>query len=177
MSIFMINPLINNIEFAQKQQNIKDSFDVLSFKRLAEILALPNEKLSFPNEKVKETHVNFELNGDYKRFRQPSLHLHIETKLPITCQRCLELMQVEIDLQFDYLISDSSTDDLNHNYDQNDDLDWVQTNTEMNFHELIEDELLLAMPISPMHASECSKTSMQSGEKPNPFAVLKNLIK
>ena len=177
----MINQHINNIEFAQKQQNIKDSFDVLSFKRLAEILALPNEKLSFPNEKVKETHVNFELNGDYKRFRQPSLHLHIETKLPITCQRCLELMQVEIDLQFDYLISDSSTDELNHNDeqndDQNDDRDWVQANTEMNFHELIEDELLLAMPISPMHASECTKTSMQSGEKPNPFAVLKGFIK
>ena len=177
MSIFMINPLINNIEFAQKQQNINGFFDVLSFQRLAEILVLPNEKLSLPNEKVKETHVNFEITGDYKRFRQPSLHLHIETKLPITCQRCLEIMQVEIDLQFNYLISETPADELNHHDDQNDDLDWVQANTEMDFHELIEDELLLAMPISPMHVSECTKTNMQSGEKPNPFAVLKNLIK
>ena len=170
----MINPLIDNTEFAQKQQNIKDSFDVLTFKRLAELLCLPSEIVE---ESAKQSMVNFEIIGDYKRFRQPSLHLHIETKLPITCQRCLELMQVEIDLQFDYLISDSSTDELNHNDDQNDDLDWVQANTEMNFHELIEDELLLAMPISPMHASECTKTSMQSGEKPNPFAVLKGFIK
>ena len=162
----MINPLINNIEFAQKQQNVAGYFEVISFKRLA-------ETLSFTNKIDEETQVNFKLNGDYKRHRQPSLHLHIKTNLPVTCQRCLELMQVVIDLNFDYLIADSLASEL----DQNDDLDWVQADTEMNVHELIEDELLLAIPISPMHSNACFKTSMESGEKLNPFAILKNLVK
>ena len=47
----------------------------------------------------------------------------------------------------------------------------------MNVLQLIEDELLLAMPIAPTHAEACNKASMQSGEKPNPFAVLKGKIK
>ena len=97
----------------------------------------------------------------------------IKTKLPVICQRCLDEMLVDLDLNFDYLISDSVADEL----DNNDEIDWIESNVEMNYHELIEDELLLAMPIAPVHKNACSKTNTQSGEKPNPFAVLKNLIK
>ena len=158
--------MINNLEFAQKQQKLNDSFDVSSFKRLSETLSLHNNN----NEQMK---VSFELTGDYKRFRQPSLHLYIKTKLPVICQRCLDEMLVDLDLNFDYLISDSVADEL----DNNDEIDWIESNVEMNYHELIEDELLLAMPIAPVHKNACSKTNTQSGEKPNPFAVLKNLIK
>jgi uncharacterized protein len=43
----------------------------------------------------------------------------------------------------------------------------------MNLTELIEDELLIAMPIAPLHEADCIKATMQSGEKPNPFAILK----
>ena len=50
--------------------------------------------------------VCFELTGDCKRFRQPSLHLHIKAKLPVTCQRCLDDMLFDLDLSFDYLISE-----------------------------------------------------------------------
>ena len=55
-------------------------------------------------------------------------------------------------------------------------MDWLEINSEMDVHELIEDELLLAMPIAPAHEGACSRLSMQSGEKPNPFAVLKGKV-
>jgi uncharacterized protein len=42
---------------------------------------------------------------------------------------------------------------------------------------LIEDELIMAMPIAPTHNHDCVKLVTQSGEKPNPFAVLKDLVK
>jgi uncharacterized protein len=158
--------IINNLEFAQKQQKLEDSFEVSSFKRLAETLSLRDENAGL-------SAVYFEITGDCKRFRQPSLHLHIKAKLPVICQRCLEDMLFDVDLSFDYLISNVAINEL----DENDEMDWLEANNEMNLQELIEDELLLAMPIAPTHEKNCGKLSMQSGEKPNPFAILKDKFK
>jgi|FrelakmetLWP11LW_1041352.scaffolds.fasta_scaffold27884_2 uncharacterized protein len=158
--------IINNLEFAQKQQKLVDAFEVSSLKRLSEMLALHDKSLL-------KTPVHFELIGNSKQFRQPCLQLHIKTNLPVICQRCLDNMTVHLDLSFDYLISNADIDE----FDDDDQVDWLEANNEMNLLDLIEDELLLAMPIAPVHEKNCSKLSMQSGEKPNPFAVLKGKIK
>jgi uncharacterized protein len=158
--------IINNLEFAQTQQKLTDTVVIFDCKRLAEMLVIQDNN-------AEPATIYFELTGDYKRFRQPSLHLHIRTKLPVICQRCLDEMLVNVDLSFDYLISDVAMNAL----DENDEMDWLEANNEMDLQELIEDELLLALPIAPTHDKNCSKLSMQSGEKPNPFAVLKGLIK
>jgi len=47
----------------------------------------------------------------------------------------------------------------------------------MDLLTLIEDEIIIATPIAPLHEGNCAHGTMQSGEKPNPFAVLKGLIK
>jgi uncharacterized protein len=164
--IFMMKPLIiNNLEFAKKQLKLSESFEVSNLKRLSETLALDDKN-------TLKTPVHFELTGNSKQFRQPSLQLHIKTKLPVICQRCLNEMLINLDLSFVYLISDFAIDDI----DENDEIDWLEANNEMNLCELIEDELLLAMPIAPVHENNCSKLSLTSGEKPNPFAVLKGKI-
>jgi uncharacterized protein len=158
--------IINNLEFAQTQQKLIENFAVYDCKRLAEMLVVQDKN-------VEPATIHFELAGDCKRFRQPSLHLHIRTKLPVICQRCLDEMLVDLDLSFDYLISEKTNAAL----DETDEMDWLEANNEMNLQELIEDELLLALPIAPTHAENCSKLSMQSGEKSNPFAILKGKIK
>ena len=158
--------IISNLEFAQKQQEIADYFAPESLNRLSETLALTSENAHLAA-------INFTLTGDIKRFRQPSLHLHINSQLPVICQRCLDEMLIKLDLKFDYLLSDSSVNAM----EESDELDWLEINSEMDMRELIEDELLLAMPIAPVHAASCNKLNMQSGEKPNPFAVLKGKIK
>ena len=157
---------INNVEFAQKQEKLADNIALANLERLAETLVLTGEN-------AKLATIYFELIGDFKRFRQPSLHLRIETKLPVICQRCLNEMLLNLDLSFDYLISNKAVNEA----EDNDEIDWLEANNEMDVQELIEDELLLAMPIAPTHAQNCSKQSMQSGEKPNPFAILKGKIK
>lgn len=157
---------INNLEFAQKQQGITENFAPVSLNRLAETLALEGEH-------VHLAAIHFTLTGDCKRFRQPSLHLHIKSQLPVICQRCLNEMLITLDLNFDYLLSNSTINEM----EDSDEIDWLEMNSEMDVRELIEDELLLAMPIAPAHDGSCGSLSMQSGEKPNPFAVLKGKIK
>lgn len=165
--IFMMKSLIiNNLEFAQNQQKLVDSFEVSSLKRLTEALALHDKN-------SKSAIIHFELAGDCKQLSQPSLHLRIKTELPVICQRCLEEMLIHLDLSFDYLISNTAIDAV----DENDEIDWLEASHEMDLHALIEDELLLALPIAPVHEKNCTKLSMQSGEKPNPFAMLKGKIK
>ncbi len=162
---------INNLEFAQKQLEVTDSFAPISLNRLAETLALQDKNVHLAT-------IHFTLTGDYKRFRQPSLHLHIKSQLPVICQRCLDEMLINLDLNFDYLLSDSTINEMEANeVEGSEEIDWLEINSEMNVHELIEDELLLAMPIAPAHDGPCSSLSMQSGEKPNPFAVLKGKFK
>ena len=163
--------IIHNLEFAEAKQTLAGEIDALTCERLAETLA-PNIGA---NQSLGGTgaHISFKLTGAAKQLRNPSLHLHIEAKLPVTCQRCLDEMQVQLNLDFNYIICN----ELPLETDENDDTDWLEAAPDMNVQALIEDELLLAMPIAPMHAHDCSQQSMQSGEKPNPFAVLKNLIK
>ena len=162
---------INNLEFTQKQLEVTDSFAPISLNRLAETLALQDKNVHLAT-------IHFTLTGDYKRFRQPSLHLHIKSQLPVICQRCLDEMLINLDLNFDYLLSDSTINEMEANeVEGSDEIDWLEINSEMNVHELIEDELLLAMPIAPAHDGPCSSLSMQSGEKLNPFAVLKGKFK
>ncbi len=162
---------INNLEFTQKQLEVTDSFAPISLNRLAETLALQDKNVHLAT-------IHFTLTGDYKRFRQPSLHLHIKSQLPVICQRCLDEMLINLDLNFDYLLSDSTINEMEANeVEGSEEIDWLEINSEMNVHELIEDELLLAMPIAPAHDGPCSSLSMQSGEKPNPFAVLKGKFK
>jgi uncharacterized protein len=157
--------IINNLEFAKSQLKLDDVLVTAELTRLSEMLA--NEGKS---------QIKFQLAGASKRFSHPSLHLAIKANLVMICQRCLDEMTVNLDLNFDYLISNVKLNEADGN-DVNDEIDWLEANHEMNVGELIEDELLLAMPIAPTHAHDCSKLSSQSGEKPNPFAALKGLIK
>ena len=168
MNDMAINDLIiNNLEFAQAQQTLAGEIDALKCERLAETLGV-NSSLGGTG-----AHISFKLTGTAKQLRNPSLQLRIDAKLPVICQRCLDEMLVHLNLDFDYIVCK----ELPIETDENDDTDWLEAAPEMNLQALIEDELLLAMPIAPMHDHDCSKQSMQSGEKPNPFAALKDLIK
>lgn len=158
--------IINNLDFAKKQLKLTDQITVYTLKRLHETLGI-NE------ESAIKALINFDLSGRSNQFRYPSLHISIKSVLPAICQRCLSEMLVPLDLRFDYLISAAK---LEEDAD-NDQIDWIEEQKEMNLLELIEDELLLALPIAPAHANECIKSKLQSGEKPNPFAVLKGKYK
>ena len=104
--------VINNLEFAQTQQTLAGEIDVLKCERLAESLV----------PKSQGAHINFKLVGAAKQLRNPSLHLYIEAKLAVTCQRCLDEMLVNIHLNFNYIICNALPTEI----DENDDTDWLE---------------------------------------------------
>ncbi len=156
---------INNLDFAKRLQTLEGDvpFDLL--QRLNALLEMDGVS--------EQSRIRYQLAGQAQKYQLPSLHLLIDATLPMVCQRCLESMHVPLKLQFDYVISAEIPESL----DDIDDMDWVEASVDMDLQALIEDELLIALPIAPVHQTVCKQLTFESGEKVNPFSVLKNLKK
>ena len=155
--------LINNLEVAKKQESIDGEIPGVSCERLLEIIGQDDQ---YPQ-------IHYKLSGTTTKFHLPSLHLNIDAGLPVVCQRCLGAMQLKLSLAYDYVISESEPAP----FEGDDEVDWLEVSREMNLNALIEDELLMAIPLAPTHADGCKLLKQGSGEKHNPFAALKDLIK
>ncbi|HQN65604.1 MAG TPA: YceD family protein [Methylophilus sp.] len=153
--------LINTLEFAQKKQSLQGEVLVKDLPRLQEMVS----------PACSDSKIHFALEGGRGVFGLPGMHLYIDATLQVLCQRCLTEMSLKLGLGFDYVVSKEPPAEL----DELDEADWLEAVQDFDLVALIEDELLLALPIAPAHDFACAKQAMQSGEKPNPFAVLKTL--
>ena len=103
----------------------------------------------------------------------------------LTCQRCGDEMSLSTDSSFAYTPvkgDDSAHDEIPERYDVVE----KDEHGEVNLRQLVEDELILALPLFPMHdVDQCDPTKLQTSfghiepepEKPNPFAILQELKK
>ena len=127
--------------------------------------------------------------GDSAKVKpQVWLHVTARTHLPQTCQRCLGEVSTLLEVERSYrFVADEATAEAQ---DDECDEDLLAISREFNLSELIEDELLMALPQVPLH-DVCPVTLKMSASdadfggdaeavgagKPNPFAVLAALKK
>lgn len=115
---------------------------------------------------------------------QPWLRLQAQATLPLECQRCLTPADtlLEVDREFRF-VPDEATAEAE---DEDSEEDLLVLSRDFDLRELIEDELLLALPLVPMHEvcpegpvlSAQSETFEQAqAERPHPFAALAALRK
>jgi len=109
------------------------------------------------------------------------LHLEAKATVPLTCQRCLHPVQVELLIEQDFrFVADEATALAE---DEESDEDLLVLEDSFDLMALIEDELLMSLPLVPMHPACLSEQAPTSAEeeailaevKPNPFAVLASL--
>ena len=109
------------------------------------------------------------------------LHLDATAHVPLTCQRCLGAVSLALRLDQDFrFVADEATALAQDDESQE---DVLVLSRDFDVLALVEDELLMARPIVPMHeacTSERAPTSRGeevdvSAEKPNPFAALASL--
>ncbi|MFC0048418.1 23S rRNA accumulation protein YceD [Rheinheimera tilapiae] len=103
----------------------------------------------------------------------------------VRCERCGDEMTLNINSSFAYTPvkgDDSAQEEIPQRYDV------IETDEhgEVNLRQLVEDELILALPLFPMHdEGQCDPNKVQMSwgeiepepEKPNPFAILQELKK
>ncbi|MDR0274902.1 MAG: DUF177 domain-containing protein [Burkholderiaceae bacterium] len=130
--------------------------------------------------------LNWRATGEHRALagggRHPALHLRADALLPLVCRRCLGEVRVpvSVDRHFVFLPDETAAAAL----DEQEEDDLLALVREFDLQALIEDEMLLALPLAPAHAScpQPLKTSVQdagfdaaSGERAHPFAALGEL--
>ena len=156
----------------QKEVSQKGYFEgeisLAELERVGELLHSGQSDLKGRNITLKFEFVRNE-------YEIPMLVGHLETSLDLECQRCLKALEWPMTLDFslmidasDELVRDSSVDTL---YSEDGFIDIA---------EVVEDELILAIPLVAMHEDTACNENWQVSEsettiKDNPFAVLQQL--
>lgn len=107
---------------------------------------------------------------------QTWLHLHAEGRLMLVCQRCLGPVEAVVDADRSFLFV--AGEDAAAALDADSEDDVLALTRSLDLRELVEDELLLSLPLVPRH-DECPEPlelrpepDVPPQEKENPFAVL-----
>lgn len=163
----MAAPLvINNIEFARKALEIHDRIAVSQFSRLRDLLVDDAGEL------------DCRLNGDVSSAGKPVLRLRVHGPLRLSCQRCLESLAFDLDVDETYVIvSDEAAIPVTSEDEATAEENFIVIDSQMRVLDLIEDEVLLSVPYAPRHDDAiCGGHDVQDGlKKPSPFAVLQGL--
>ena len=111
----------------------------------------------------------------------PILRWTINGKMQLMCQRCLTPFDFHIQSESTMLlaVSDDAADQIEASLDD-DEIEVIVGNKSFDILALIEDEALLAIPLSPKHEVCPEKEKLDAfaiAKKESPFAALKKQIK
>ena len=115
---------------------------------------------------------------------QPEVWLHLQANatLPLTCQRCLA--SVDVPVSVDRAFRFVSDEQIAAAQDEESEEDVLALSRSFDLLELVEDEMLMEMPLAPRHeacpvpvklAVEDADFDSVSVQRENPFAVLGKL--
>lgn len=150
---------IDGLQFARERGQCSGHLTIESLSRLAE-------------SGVTSATVGYVLAGDENAEGQPCLRIDVDGTLEVTCQRCLEALEhrVEIRSELELATTQRAIDAAE------DDVDRVLAGRAMDIRTLIEDELILDLPMIPMH-EHCAAAAAGKSARPSPFAALAALKK
>ena len=155
-------PLIDALEFARSRGRISGDWPIADFPRLQGAVRSGNS-------------LQYELEGVPEEQGRPALHLSVTGALQLTCQRCLGAL--EHPLRVDALLllygSESEIDSIPVDAEAP---DGIVATKEMAVRDLIEEEVLLAIPYAPRHEGCKGGTDATAAPGARPFADLRSLL-
>jgi uncharacterized protein len=167
MADHLVGAVIDGLRFAREGGHLAGTVPVAALSRLADQLADAPD----PAE-VLACELCGERGGDGKAY----LRLRVSGSLDLRCQRCLEPLTQSVDIESCLLLVPPGQDWPDEELVE-DGFDAVAAEREMALLPLIEDEVLLALPIAPRH-SVCGTAARQVVDRDSsPFAVLAKLKK
>ncbi len=159
---------IDPLRFAKVGRQLAGQYEIKEMERLRTLLFEDCGQVSFELKfgQDKENEIFF-VEG------------HVESRLLIICQRCLEGLELQVNnpIKLGIVSSKNEAEKLPSNYEP-----LVIVDDSVSLLEMIEDELLLALPIAALHDTKKCSTNLQNEEdifkrKVNPLAGLEKLKK
>jgi len=157
-------------KYASHEQALEGYLPLNKFKELCAILA-SNEGNAF-------IHLDFRVDEDRRYIATGSLTAQVQ----VVCQRCMGAVNhdLALDLLLAFVYDEDHAKNLPDDYDP-----VVMTDGEVILADMVEQEIILALPIVAYHEeSGCNPTAVKyasstddapDDEKPNPFSILAQL--
>ena len=154
--------VVDSLEFAQSGQHLRGTVPVAELTRLADSLFDAGGELTY------------ELTGGHDDRQRPRLELAVGGSINLTCQRCLGSLAYAVGVQASLLVLTEQAGDETADLD---DLDGVPANLHTDVWSVVEDEVILAIPLSPRHAEGACNQAVRvaASNTASPFAILAKL--
>ena len=150
--------------FAKKEISLSGLYQISDFPKISEIAS------------NKSDNVRVDLSFYLKNSKTPCVDGIIELDIVLPCQRCLDDLSLELKVNFNlaFVRHDQQSEELDSHYEI-----YVIEEEELVTLDLISDEILLSIPMIPMHDYNCIKEineqEIVEGKSENPFAILKKI--
>lgn len=133
---------IDGAEFARRGECLEGAAPLTALTRLHDVLT------------DTDGSVAYRLAGSVGRDGKPCIDVTVSATVRVACQRCLQSVQFELDGARKLVFVPAAT--LGDFEDEEADADYLPAEDRVSPIELVVDEILLALPISPRHAeNEC----------------------
>jgi len=125
----------------------------------------------------REGAVNYTVQGDTSAKGEPVLRIHLTVDLAVSCQRCLERLPLHLEIKRDLVVVAEAVgfDPLE---EEEDDTDAIPSAGSLDLHDLVEQEIVLSVPMAPRHpenACDIQLGAVKIGEPASPFSTLARL--
>jgi len=155
--------VINNLEFARHGAVLQGEIFIAKLGRLQESLLSDQGVL------------NYTLTGKIGAKGESLLVCSIEGKLVLQCQRCLGALEYPLHILSTLKVVENVTE-FDDPGDEDESVDSVPASAAMDVQGLIEEEILLNLPLSPVHSPEACReqgaAEAAKNERTNPFSAL-----
>lgn len=158
-------PIVDSVDFARRWGELRGTVKVVDLERLRDGL--------FDSQGT----VEFSLIGVVGADAKPNLLLKLQGRVNLTCRRCLGLVPYALQVQkrFVLLRPDEDPGDVS---DEASDVEHVPGDVKLDVIAMVEDELLLQLPMSAVHESgDCTPDAWNTGATrvQSPFLSLAGL--
>lgn len=150
--------------FAAEGRKLERRVALAGLSRLADVLI------------DREGEVAYTLTGEFGSDRQPRLRLVASGQFHLRCQRCLGVIEWPLALESLLQLVRPGTP-IPEEELEIDEFDTIEAGVDLDVTSLLEDELLLALPVAPRHENCDAPRPLGGVEKESPFAALAKLRK
>ena len=163
-----IEPLIiDPVRFARDGSSVAGKLPLSGMPRLKDLLS------------DREGVVSYAVQGYMSAKGQPVLRVGLTADLAVPCQRCLEELRLHVDTRREIVLVPRATD-ADPTEGEDDDIDFMQSTGSLDLHDLVEQEVVLSLPMAPRHAEAACRLepgAANAAERPSPCAALAGLKK
>ena len=157
-------PLIDGFEFAAAGAKQQGVWAVGDFPRLRDMLASDAGEIRYSIEGVRDAR------------DRPALRVKLRGMLTLRCQRCLETMDFDVDTD-ETLVLAASQAEIDAEPTDPSAPDRLLAAEEVRVRDVLEDELILALPYAPRHEGCEMDAETHGDEKISPFAGLRGMLR